>query len=96
MDEFDRFSHNYDKSRLSVRYSGARLAVGLFADGIGPAGGVLGSRMTGGGFGGSTVTLCRTDNAVDIAATLEDSYRAKTQITPQIFASRPAQGAHLL
>lgn len=66
------------------------------AAGIGPEGGVLGSRMTGGGFGGSTVTLCRTNNAVDIAATLEDRYRAKTQITPQIFASRPAQGAHLL
>jgi len=66
------------------------------ADEIGFEGGVLGARMTGGGFGGSTVTLCRTEHARDIAATLEDSYRAKTHLTPQIFASRPVQGAHLL
>ena len=62
---------------------------------IGFEGGVLGARMTGGGFGGSTVTLCRTDQVREIAAVLEDSYLKKTGITPQIFASRPAQGAHL-
>jgi galactokinase len=58
--------------------------------------GVLGARMTGGGFGGSTVTLCRTDQAREIAATLSDSYRGRFGITPQIFASRPSQGAHLI
>ncbi|NNC88367.1 MAG: galactokinase [Akkermansiaceae bacterium] len=66
------------------------------ADRIGFEGGVLGSRMTGGGFGGSTVTLCRTEQVRAIAAELADSYLEQTGVTPQLFASRPAQGAHLL
>ena len=34
--------------------------------------------------------------AREIAAVLEDSYQEKTGIVPQIFASRPALGAHLV
>jgi len=63
---------------------------------IGRAGGVIGARMTGGGFGGSTVTLCDASKATEIAATLAAEYAKATGITPQIFASRPSQGAHLV
>ena len=63
---------------------------------IGRAGGVIGARMTGGGFGGSTVTLCDASKATAIAATLAADYAAATGISPQIFASRPSQGAHLV
>jgi len=63
---------------------------------IGRAGGVIGARMTGGGFGGSTVTLCESRQATEIAATLSSEYEKATGITPQIFASRPSQGAHLV
>ena len=63
---------------------------------IGRNGGVIGARMTGGGFGGSTVTLCESRKAADIAATLAEEYEKATGITPQIFASRPSQGAHLV
>jgi len=63
---------------------------------IGRAGGVIGARMTGGGFGGSTVTLCESRQASEIAATLSKEYQKATGITPQIFASRPSQGAHLV
>ncbi|MEM9079821.1 MAG: galactokinase [Verrucomicrobiota bacterium] len=66
------------------------------AERIGFEGGVLGSRMTGGGFGGSTVTLCRKDQVRDIATALHEEYLAQTKITPQLFATRPAQGAHLI
>jgi galactokinase len=59
-------------------------------------GGVIGARMTGGGFGGSTVTLCESRKATAIAATLVTEYEKATGITPQIFASRPSQGAHLV
>jgi galactokinase len=63
---------------------------------IGRNGGVIGARMTGGGFGGSTVTLCESRKATEIAATLAAEYEQATGITPQIFASRPSQGAHLV
>jgi galactokinase len=63
---------------------------------IGRHGGVIGARMTGGGFGGSTVTLCESLKASQIAATLAAEYEKATGIKPQIFASRPSQGAHLV
>src|SRR5690606_8600258 len=56
---------------------------------IGRSGGVIGARMTGAGFGGSTVTLCESGKAAEIAATLSTQYSEATGITPQIFASRP-------
>ena len=63
---------------------------------IGREGGVIGARMTGGGFGGSTVTLCESGKAEAIAATLAARYQAETGIKAQIFASRPSEGAHLV
>ncbi|MFD0895110.1 galactokinase [Luteolibacter ambystomatis] len=63
---------------------------------IGRSGGVIGARMTGGGFGGSTVTLCESDKAKEIATVMRDRYLAETGLDPQIFASRPSQGAHLI
>lgn len=61
---------------------------------IGRKGGVIGARMTGGGFGGSTVTLCESRHADDIASALAEGYEAATGIKAGIFASRPARGAH--
>lgn len=63
---------------------------------IGAAGGVIGARMTGGGFGGSTVTLCETAKAEAIAAAFVKSYEAKFGFAPEIFASRPAEGARMI
>jgi galactokinase len=58
--------------------------------------GVIGARMTGGGFGGSTVTLCQADKAEAIAAFLAASYEAEFGFAPEIFATRPAEGARLV
>ncbi len=66
------------------------------ANEIGFEGGVLGSRMTGGGFGGSTVTLCRCEQLHEIAARLSVAYEEESGHTPQLFATRPVQGARLL
>jgi len=62
---------------------------------LGRDGGVIGSRMTGGGFGGSTVTLCESAKAADIAGELSTRYKAETNIDPEIFATRPSRGAHV-
>jgi galactokinase len=66
------------------------------ARGIGRNGGVIGSRMTGGGFGGCTVTLAQTDQLPSIAGQIHDLYSARVGITPHLFATRPAIGATLL
>jgi galactokinase len=63
---------------------------------IGREGGVIGARMTGGGFGGSTVTLCDAGKAEAITAALAEAYEAEFGFAPEIFASRPADGARLL
>lgn len=60
---------------------------------IGEVGGVLGSRMTGGGFGGSTVTLARADKAEEVMAEMRLRYREATGIEPHIFATRAVDGA---
>ena len=66
------------------------------ANEIGFKGGVLGSRMTGGGFGGSTVTLCQSKHLHEIAVRLSMDYEEETDRTPQLFSTRPVQGARLL
>lgn len=62
---------------------------------IGEAGGVLGSRMTGGGFGGSTVTLARSDQAESVMQQMRQHYQDATGIEPHIFATRAVEGAQL-
>jgi galactokinase len=57
---------------------------------------VYGSRMTGAGFGGSTVTLMKTDHAETVQNTLNEKYQEQTGLTPQSFITRPAQGAHII
>jgi galactokinase len=56
--------------------------------------GLLGARMTGGGFGGSTISLVRADAAEDLKAHLEASFRAKFGRDPNCFITRASDGAH--
>ncbi len=62
---------------------------------LGSSGGVWGSRITGGGFGGCTVNLVRTEAVPAIRARLAEDYERITGIAPQFIATRPTQGAHL-
>jgi galactokinase len=63
---------------------------------LGPEQGVIGSRMTGGGFGGCTVSLVRTDAVDSVAGSIGQSYRERTGIEATMFATRPAGGAQVL
>ncbi|MDG2124320.1 MAG: galactokinase, partial [Verrucomicrobiales bacterium] len=62
----------------------------------GEGGGVYGCRMTGGGFGGSTVSLVETSRAEWIARRYREVYLERTGIEATIFTSRPAGGARVL
>ncbi|MEF2071261.1 galactokinase [Consotaella aegiceratis] len=54
--------------------------------------GVYGSRMTGGGFGGCTVSLVAADAVDAFASRLTERYQAATGIAPQVFASIAGPG----
>ena len=56
--------------------------------------GVIGSRMTGGGFGGCTVTLVSGDKADAATESISKRYEQITGIKPTAFVTRPSQGAH--
>lgn len=58
--------------------------------------GVLGSRITGGGFGGCTVNLVAEAAIEDFKRHVATSYRARTGIEPQFFISTAANGAEIL
>jgi len=56
--------------------------------------GVLGARMTGGGFGGCTVNLVQVDQVENFSAEIEKRYQRAVGIAPKIYISSPSQGAH--
>ncbi|HEY4364433.1 MAG TPA: galactokinase [Bryobacteraceae bacterium] len=51
--------------------------------------GVYGSRLTGGGFGGCTVSLVRSEHSEAFRETLRDRYREATGIEPELYQLKP-------
>jgi galactokinase len=66
------------------------------AESIGLKGGMIGCRMTGGGFGGCAVALVKADAIDAISKKLAADYKKKTGIEAIIFVSRPAAGATVI
>ncbi len=76
----DDFAASCDRCDLLVR-----LAMSLE--------GCLGSRLTGGGFGGCTVSLVETAKAETFAKALAHRYREATNVDPAVFVCKIADGA---
>ncbi len=55
--------------------------------------GVYGARMTGGGFGGCTVSLVTAEEAEGFAAVVGPAYKEATGLSPMIFSCYPGAGA---
>jgi galactokinase len=66
------------------------------AETIGVKGGVYGCRMTGGGFGGCTVALVKSEAVKSVSGKVAADYKTKTGIEAAIFVSRPAGGANIV
>jgi len=58
--------------------------------------GVLGSRMTGAGFGGSTVALVERGAEQRLRDAVLREYPARTGLTPRVFTVEPVGGAGVL
>jgi galactokinase len=58
--------------------------------------GVLGSRLTGAGFGGCTITLARREAVEPLRAEVLERYPARTGLAANAFEVRPARGAEVV
>ena len=58
--------------------------------------GLIGARLTGGGFGGCTINLVEREHAKAFAEALGARYAAKFGIQPQIHICHASGGAHQL
>lgn len=63
---------------------------------LGDAAGVFGSRITGGGFGGCTVILCRSDRAESLAERILGAYKQSTGVVGNCFVTAAARGCHVV
>jgi galactokinase len=55
--------------------------------------GVYGSRMTGGGFGGCTVSLVKSESVEEFKRAVAKGYEEKVGLIPEIYVCRTAEGA---
>lgn len=55
--------------------------------------GVLGARMTGGGFGGCSIALAKKENVLDFCRNVSEKYINKTGIYPEIYPVEISSGA---
>ena len=60
------------------------------------AAGALGSRMVGGGFGGSAIALIQGSKTTETIKAVEKAFSSKGFKAPRFFTSLPSQGAELL
>ena len=58
--------------------------------------GALGSRMVGGGFGGSAIALIQASKTTETIKAVEKAFSSKGFKAPRFFTSLPSQGAELL
>ena len=56
--------------------------------------GLIGARLTGGGFGGCTINLVERENAAQFSEELSARYATETGIVPQVMICHASSGAH--
>ncbi len=88
-------SHNSLRDDYEVSCKELDVLVELMME-LGGSEGVVGTRMTGGGFGGCTVSVVLTRKVDDLIAGVSQRYLEKIGIEPDIFTTRPAEGTQMI
>jgi galactokinase len=96
--DLDSFGRHMAESHESLRdmFEVSCAELDLMVDLANREAGVYGARMTGGGFGGSTVNLVQAANAAEFAQNVGKAYQKETGIVPGIYMCLPAEGAELV
>ncbi|PYT49883.1 MAG: galactokinase [Acidobacteria bacterium] len=94
-EDLERFGKRMAESHSSLRdlYEVSCVELDLMVDQANRQEGVYGARMTGGGFGGSTINLVESRFADAFAENMARGYEKETGIVPQIYICAPAEGA---
>jgi len=92
--DVERFGRLMSSSHASLRddYEVSSAELDLMVELAGKCEGVPGARMTGGGFGGCTVNLVRSDTVQSFSRFITDEYHARTGIEPDIYAVETDDG----
>jgi len=93
--DLERFGKLMAASHVSLRddYEVSSDELDLMVELAGKLDGVYGARMTGGGFGGSTVNLVREENADEFRARIAEEYEQVTKLKPEIYVTNAGNGA---
>lgn len=93
--DFDTCGQLMNESHASLRdlYEVSSPELDAMADIARAVPGVYGSRMTGAGFGGCTVSLVRTAAVAALVRAIEEQYPQRTGKSPQVYVVRPSGGA---
>jgi galactokinase len=92
--ELSQFGQLMNASHLSLRedYEVSCRELDLLVEIASQCEGVLGARMTGGGFGGCTVNLVETNQIENFITNLKSQYELKTGIIPECYLCSASQG----
>ncbi|KAM7346823.1 galactokinase-like [Cochliomyia hominivorax] len=97
--DFQKMGELMTKSHVSLRddFQVSCIELDVLVDAAINSSGVLGSRMTGGGFGGCTVTLLQRSAVDDVVATMRENFIKKFNKTAadgiEFYICTPSQGA---
>ncbi|MFW6006835.1 MAG: galactokinase [Halanaerobiales bacterium] len=97
-DKFERFGELMIQSHESLRddYEVSCKELDIMVDLALEVEGTLGSRMTGAGFGGCTVSLVKKEAVNDFKEKVAAGYKQATGIETDIYVSSPADGARVI
>jgi galactokinase len=93
--DLDRFGKLMAESHVSLRddYEVSADELDLMVELAQKIDGIYGARMTGGGFGGSTINLVREERADEFRARVAEGYERVTGLKPDVFVCTAGNGA---